>query len=229
MRAAGFLSGLALVCLGATAGMADDVAAPRLSFATVDWPAAVAALSAIEGMRPVSMSAKLRLPARPVAPALRRLNGMMSQRFSGVGTSPVPVLLPFDVEALLRDQAAAAEPGGNERYMSGFQEVRFFDAGPAGYDAAFAIRAGDVPELSDITFANPIEVQISGSALLYDLDAPMTPDNLSVTNLDEEFPGIRRMILEHHLRYTFVRYGVPYVVSIVCFDGNTARYKLPTC
>ena len=47
--------------------------------------------------------------------------------------------------------------------------------------------------------------------------------------LEEEFPGIRRMILEHHLRYTFVRFGVPYVVSIVCFDGSVSRYKLPTC
>ena len=33
-----------------------------------------------------------------------------------------------------------------------------------------------------------------------------TPEDLPAASLEEEFPGIRRMILEHHLRYTFVRY-----------------------
>ena len=37
------------------------------------------------------------------------------------------------------------------------------------------------------------------------------------------------MILEHHLRYAFERYGVLYVVSIACFDAGVARYKMPTC
>ena len=59
--------------------------------------------------------------------------------------------------------------------MSGFHAARFFYPGPAGYDAAFAIRTSDIPELADIKFSEPIEVQISGSALLYDLDAPTPP------------------------------------------------------
>ena len=37
------------------------------------------------------------------------------------------------------------------------------------------------------------------------------------------------MILEHYLRYTFVRFGVPYVVSVICFDAGISRYKMPTC
>ena len=40
----------------------------------------------------------------------------------------------------------------------------------------------------------------------------------------DEIPGIRRMYLENYVRYTFVRYGVPYVVAIECFDGG---YALP--
>ena len=55
----------------------------------------------------------------------------------------------------------------------GLHAAKFFYPGPAGYDAAFAIRTSEVPELTDIKFAEPIEVQISGSALLYDLDAPI--------------------------------------------------------
>ena len=113
---------------------------------------------------------------------------------------------------------ATRQPGRGpvdaERYLSGFHAATFFYPGPAGYDAAFAIRTSDIPELSDIKFADPIEVQISGSALLYDLDAPIAIEGQPVAGLEEEFPGIRRMILEHHLRYTFVRFGVPYVVSI---------------
>ena len=152
---------------------------------------------------------------RAVPAALARLNGVMSQQFAGLATSPVPVLVPFDVDALLRDQAAGADAVDAERYLSGFHAATFFYPGPAGYDAAFAIRTSEVPELSDIKFADPIEVQISGSALLYDLDAPDRESRASrCASLEEEFPGIRRMILEHHLRYTFVRFGVPYVVSV---------------
>ena len=47
--------------------------------------------------------------------------------------------------------------------------------------------------------------------------------------LEAEFPGIRRQILEHHLRYTFVRFGVPYMVSVICFDASVPRYRMPTC
>src|SRR4051812_5918791 len=179
------------------------------------------------------MSAKSRLghASRAVAPALARLNGVMSQQFAGLATSPVPVLVPFDIGALLRDQAAGADPVDPARYFSGFHAAKFFYPGPAGYDAAFAIRASEVPELADIKFVEPIEVQISGSALLYDLDAPILAEvqGQPVASLEEDFPGIRRMILEHHLRYTFVRFGVPYVVSIACFDAGVSRYKLPTC
>jgi hypothetical protein len=230
LRPVGFVAGLMLAVFSAGSA-AQDLKPPRLSFARVDWPAAIATLSNVDALPSVAMSAKTRLagPSRAVPPALAQLNGVMSQQFAGVAASPVPVLLPFDVDALLRNRAAGTGLGSADRYMSGFHAARFFYPGPAGYDAAFAIRTSDVPELSDIKYAEPIEVQISGSVLLYDLDAPIAIEGLPVTGLEEEFPGIRRMILEHHLRYTFVRFGVPYVVSIVCFDGSVSRYKLPTC
>ena len=230
MRALGLISGLALALVSAGSA-AQDVSTPRLSFASIDWPAAIATLTAVDAPPTAPMSAKSRLGGanRAAAPALARLNGVMSQQFAGLATSPVPVLVPFDVEALLRDQAAGADAGDPERYFSGFHAAKFFYPGPAGYDAAFAIRASEVPELSDIKFAEPIEVQISGSALLYDLDAPIVAEGQPVASLEEDFPGIRRMILEHHLRYTFVRFGVPYVVSIACFDAGVSRYKMPTC
>ncbi len=36
------------------------------------------------------------------------------------------------------------------------------------------------------------------------------------------------MYLENYVRYTFVRYGVPYVVAIECFDGG-ARFRKMSC
>ncbi|MEI8153506.1 MAG: M23 family metallopeptidase [Hyphomicrobiales bacterium] len=207
-----------------------DVRQPQLSFASVDWQAAIASLPTIEPQPTAMLSSRARRDGagRVAAPALLRLNGLMSQQFAGLSTSPVPVLVPFDVAVMLHDLAAGTADN-TDRYYSGFHAARFFYPGPAGYDAAFAIRTGDVPEFSDIKFSDPIEVQISGSALLYDLEAPILAEGQPVPALEDEFPGIRRMILEHHLRYTFTRFGVPYVVSIVCFDAGVSRYRMPTC
>ena len=228
MRVLGLIGGLALALVSAVCA-AQDVRTPQLSFASVDWPAAIAGLAIAEPPPLAPMSAKSRRGAnRVAAPALARINSIMSQQFAGIATSPVPVLVPFDVAALLRDRDAGTE-NGVEQYYSGFHAARFFYPGPAGYDAAFAIRTGDIPELADSKLADPIEVQISGSALIYDLAAPIIVEGQPVPALDEEFPGIRKMNLEHHLRYTFVRFGVPYVVSIACFDAGVPRYKMPTC
>jgi hypothetical protein len=77
--------------------------------------------------------------------------------------------------------------------------------------------------------AEPIEVLISGSALLYELDTPAQASGHPVPALEDEFPGIRKTLLEHHLRYTFVRYGVPYAVSVGCFETASTRQKMPSC
>ena len=98
-----------------------------------------------------------------------------------------------------------------------------FFPGPSGYDAVLSLRPQDARPRSD--FAKPVDVQISGSALIYELDGPVA-DGDPVPQLDSQFPGIRRSLLESHLRYTFVRFGVPYVVSIGCFDGPRARARL---
>ncbi|MEX2036264.1 MAG: M23 family peptidase, partial [Xanthobacteraceae bacterium] len=222
-----------LLALLSVPGAAQQMKPPRLSFAQVDWPAAAATLADVEVSQPMAVAAAFR-PAQAGATrttdrALARLNAVMAQRFTGLAISPVPVLLPFDTDALMRDQAAGTATADNERYLSGFHAAKFFYPGPAGYDAALAIRARDVPELSDIKFKEPIEVQISGSAVLYELDQPIATNGQPVAELEAEFPGIRRLILEHHLRYTFVRFGVPYVVSIGCFDAGVSRYRMPTC
>src|SRR5258707_13830171 len=83
-----------------------------------------------------------------------------------------------------------------------------------------------MPELRT-GFSDPIYTHVGGSALLYEVDDPAGMIGWPVHGLDE-FPGIRRMFLENYVRYTFVRYGVPYVVAIECFDGR-ARVRKMSC
>ena len=67
---------------------------------------------------------------------------------------------------------------------------------------------------------------ITGSTLLYELDPPALSGESAVPELAADFPGIRRVLLEERLRYAFTRFGVPYIVSIGCFDGPNSAHRL---
>jgi hypothetical protein len=61
---------------------------------------------------------------------------------------------------------------------------------------------------------------------VYNLDGPAAPQGEPVPQLDAQFPGIRRSLVESRVRYTFERFGVPYVIAIVCFDGPSSSRRL---
>ncbi len=197
---------------------ADAMSSPRLTSATVDWSAVRAALADLDpGKTQDSASA---------ADVLTRLNAASGKVLPDIATSPVPVLLPFDTAALLRDAAQGAT-GEAGKYFSGFGAALFFP-GPSGYDAVLSLQPKDAPDLN-LSYARPVNVQMSGSALLYELDGSVVPASDKaepVQQLDSQFPGIHRVLMESHLRYTFVRYGVPYFVSIECFDGGNSSRRL---
>src|SRR5262249_58934415 len=120
----------------------------------------------------------LDLPKPVVVPELMaRLNRATGERFANIAASPVPVLLPFDTAAFLRDRAAASDPSTAsanapaDNYLFRFNAVPFFYPGPAGYDAVVLARAQEMPELG-IGFSDPISVHIGRSALIYGLDEP---------------------------------------------------------
>jgi hypothetical protein len=209
------IAGLALAA-GMLAAAAQDMKSPRIAPAHVDWDAV-----------------KLGAPEGQVAlqDLMAKLNHATGERFANIAASPVPVLLPFDTAAFLHDRAAgsdgiAAMDPPTDNYLFGFNSVPFFYSGPAGYDAVVVARAQEMRELG-IGFSDPIYIHIGGSALLYEVDEPTGKIGWPVHGLDE-FPGIRRMYLENYVRYTFVRYGVPYVVAIECFDGG-ARFRKMSC
>ncbi len=187
---------------------------PRIAAVDVDWNAARAAVAAFDLPQPAAGDTADAAPAD----ALVRLNGATAKIFPKAAASGVPVLLPFDTAALLRDQAQGGA-GDDSKYLSAFRAPAFFYPGPSGYDAAFLLppedRGGDLTS----TFAKPVNVQMTGSAVIYELDGPAADQGSPVPELERDFPGIRRLILENRLRYIFTRFGVPYFVSIACNDG----------
>ena len=102
-----------------------------------------------------------------------QLNAITSPIFAGIGRSPVPVLLPFDTARYLEARRGRrADSLSLSRYQADFRPADLFHAGPAGYDAVFSLEPGAGDGMPPRTFAKPVEVQITGSILIYDLADP---------------------------------------------------------
>ncbi len=199
---------VAMACVATVA--AQDMRNPKIASMPADWSEAVAQLD--NGTEPSPRSTE-------------RLNQAADMLFANIAASPVPVLLPFNSAQLLRD-AAAGLPNAAATYLIDVRPPAFFQAGPGGYDAVFAVHAKELPG-SDVMYSERIDVHISGSALLYELDEPTGIVNWPVNGgLGADFPGIKRFYLESSARYTFTRYGVPYVLSIECHDGGMRFHKI---
>jgi murein DD-endopeptidase MepM/ murein hydrolase activator NlpD len=225
-------------CLFVTAATsmlhAGEFRTPAISAARVEWRAAIDQFRTEINSQPAvasafSFSGQRRLPAFDprLTPALVQLNAVTSQIFTGIGRSPVPVLLPFDTAAFLEARLNGAPPGlAPARDQAGFRPVDLFDAGPAGYDAVFSLEPGAGDGMPQRTFAKPVEIQITGSILIYDVSDPLGGKGESVKALSAQFPDLRRFIREGYVRYAFTRFGVPYVVSIQCLDSAPRARRL---
>jgi len=207
---------------------------PSISAVRVEWRAVIDQLRSELDAAPAAASNFAFASRRHVSgfdprsmPALVQLNGVTSQIFNGIGRSPVPVLLPFDTASYLDARLnGAASPAPLSRYQADFRPVDLFDAGPAGYDAVFSLEPGAGSGLPSRTFAKPIEVQITGSLLTYDIADPQGGKGEPVKSLSAQFPDMRRFIREGYVRYAFTRFGVPYVVSIQCLDSAPRARRL---
>jgi hypothetical protein len=219
---------------GISAPVADEFRTPSISAVRVEWRAALDQFRSEINTQPsvapdFTFSGRRRLPPYDPrsTPALVQLNAVTSQFFNGIGRSPVPVLLPFDTAAFLDAQHSGAV-SSLSHYQADFRLVDMFDAGPAGYDAVFSLEPGAGEGMPQRTFAKPVEVQITGSVLVYDLADPLGGKGEPVKALTAQFPDLRRFIREGYVRYAFTRFGVPYVVSIQCLD-STARARRLAC
>jgi len=205
--------GLIAALLAATvAAQADELQQPRTVVSKVDWNEAAKAIAGD--------------PAASPADAFAALNRLLGPRFAGIDKSTVPVLLPVDVAALRKDsEAAAPDVATSDKYFGEFSPSKFFLGGPAGYDITFWID----PKEHDFKFqwTKPVEIELGGAAYVYELDSPNHQEVFPPSKeLIEKFPGMQRILRENHVRYAFERFGVPYVVSIQCYDRPPSRRYL---
>jgi hypothetical protein len=225
---------LLLLIAGTGALAADEFRSAVFSAVRVDWRAALDQLRAEIGTQPSVAPAFTFVGRHRLAafdprsmPAFVQLNATTSQIFTGIGRSAVPVLLPFDSAAYLDARWNGAPEGlPLPRFQADFRPADLFDAGPAGYDAVFSLEPGTVDGLPARIFAKPVEVQITGSVLTYDLNDPLGGKGEPVKSLAAQFPDLRRFIREGYVRYAFTRFGVPYVVSIQCLDSAPRPRRL---
>jgi hypothetical protein len=213
---------------------ADEFRTAAISTVRVEWRAALDQLRSEINAQPAIASAftfsgRRLLPAFDPrsTPALVQLNAATSQVFAGIGRSPVPVLLPFDTAAFLEARLNGAPANLSiSRYQADFRPVDLFDAGPAGYDAMFSVEPGAGDGMPQRIFSKPVEVQITGSILTYDISDPLGGKGEPVKALSAQFPDLRRFIREGYVRYAFTRFGVPYVVSVQCLDSTPRALRL---
>jgi hypothetical protein len=209
------LAGAALLFAGAAA--ATEIEAPRVTLTQADWAAAAASLS---GQSPGG-------PGNGAAAAeFARVNGRTEKRFPGIAKSSVPVLLPMDVAAFLADSAAGKpDAATSDKYFGPFHPSKFFLPGPAGYMATFWLNQGDGGFAVHYN-KKPIQIEITGAGFTYDLDGPDHQETFAAKDLEAAFPGVQRILREAHVRYVFTRFGVPYVVSIQCYDQRISSKYL---
>ena len=225
---------LVLLPAGAAPIFAQEFQTPSVTAVRVEWRAVLDQLRTELDAAPAAASnfafaSQRRLgPSDPRSmPALVQLNGVTSQIFNGIGRSPVPVLLPLDTASFFDARLNGADPERSlSRYQADFRPVDLFDAGPSGYDAVFSLEPGAGSGLPPRTFAKPVEVQITGSLLIYDIADPQGGKGEPVKSLSAQYPDLRRFIREGYVRYAFSRFGVPYVVSIQCLDSIPKARRL---
>jgi len=229
-----WLAVLLLQLTGTIGASADEFRTPSISAVRVEWRAVLDQLRVEINTRPAvapafTFASQRRMPAHDPrsVPALVQLNAQTSPLFNGIGRSAIPVLLPFDTAAWLEaGQTGAPDSQSVSRYQADFRRVDMFHAGASGYDAVFSLEPGAGDGLPSRTFSRPVEVQITGSLLIYDLADPLGGKGEPVKSLAAQFPDLRRFIREGYVRYAFTRFGVPYVVSIQCLDSAPRPRRL---
>ncbi len=228
------LTSLLLLVAGPSTLFADEFKTPAISAVHVEWRAVLDQLRSEFSSQPsvasgFAFSGQRRVPGSDPrsTPALVQLNAVTSPIFTGIGRSPVPVLLPFDTAAFLEARSNGVPASVIlARYQADFRSADLFEAGQAGYDAMFSLEPGAGDGMPQRTFAKPVEVQITGSILTYDINDPLGGKGEPVKALAAQFPDLRRFIREGYVRYAFTRFGVPYVVSIQCLDSAPRERRL---
>lgn len=187
---------------------------PKVTISPVDWTAAAASLKDAGDGTPDEKFA--------------RLNAITEKRLPGIAKSSVPVLLPIDLDALKAD-ADKPEAKTADKYFGPFHPTAYFLPGPAGYSGTYLLDIGGGP--FKVSYKKkPIEIEFTGAAFTYNLDGPSHEEVFAPKDKDllAQFPGIKRILHEAHVRFAFERFGVPYILSIQCYDRRPSS-KFLSC
>jgi len=202
-----------IALIAASAAAADEMQAPRVTLSQVNWAEAALSLPADVTGRPEQ--------------EFLQINAQLQKRFPGIARSSVPVLLPINLAAFRADVAAGeGDVSSSDKYFGPFRPANFFLPGPAGYMATFYLNNG-AGGLNVSYKKKPVEISVTGAAFVVELDGPEHQEIFPVREKDLEdlYPGIKRVLHEAHVRYVFKRFGVPYVIAIQCYDRPvSSRY-----
>lgn len=194
----------------------DGACAEKFAFANVhtvsiDWlEVGVALADASVGAAPSAPVARKKVSSalnRSQRRTLASINRAIGGLYAWVPASTVPVLLPFDLSAYLRDSSSKEGAKSAESYHLGaVTKVEAIDAGPAGYDVRL-LKMLDGEERT---------VTVSSSALLYSVPAAQAATRDLVLNDAQVELRVRDYIIEGERRLAFERFGMTYVLSAYC-------------
>src|SRR6185312_13593680 len=96
------VASVAAISVLCVAGLAEagEMAPPRITRADVDWAGAAQAVGAVVASRALDAA-----ETPSIATAMARINAITAARLPGLAQSPIPVLLPFDIDAYMRDRS----------------------------------------------------------------------------------------------------------------------------
>jgi hypothetical protein len=117
--------------LAVATAAAQEMTSPRISKVQVDWDAIGPELRTIEVASDVRTDIAQSKPEESTTSAsttemLGRVNRATSERFANIAASPVPVLLPFNTTAFMRDRADPIRRNEADNHLAGFNSVPFF-------------------------------------------------------------------------------------------------------
>lgn len=205
---------------------AQNLAQPKVERATVAWQEALASLTPIpdtalsRGMRENKRYRDMLTASANAAMTepLALLNSITSEQFNNVDVSPVPVMLPVNIAAIISDRVGSQSNQQKARryYVYGDGQVNFFWPGPSGYDAVVTTRVENIAGLALPQVKKEIAVHISGSILNYVLGPSTSPIDSSFENDDARFTDTYIREQEAVVRLTARAWNVSYLLSLEC-------------
>src|SRR5262245_32118071 len=157
---------------------------------------------------------------------LAHLSTLTEQVYSGTAAIPVPALAPVDTTRFLaaRVESGRYRPVDKRTFLGESIERMQILPGRSGYDAIVTVSSSLLRKLGIAEALKP-QLHIGGSALIYGSGE----DGEIVADLQDKFPGLRRLLGADEVTYTFRKYGVPYFINVACASAPTATANSLAC